>query len=98
MRRACARPCRIGGGRFHTTVGAIRRLEPLPAQPARWPDLESGHQAVLCYIDAQIAKGPPPALNGPPAEPFDRVVIGMVDGTAELIMAGYRDRLPVRAP
>lgn len=85
-------------GAFNTTVGAIRALEPLPAEPARWPNLAPDRPAVLCYIDAQIAKGPPPGPNGEIREPFDRVVIGVVDGKAELVMAGYRDQLPALAP
>lgn len=85
-------------GAFNTTVRAIRALEPLPAVPARWPNLAADHPAVLCYIDAQIAKGPPPGPNGEVRDPFDRVVIGVVDAKGELVMAGYRDYLPVIAP
>ncbi len=85
-------------GSFNTTVGAIRALEPLRADPLRWPNLAADHPAILCYIDAQIAKGPPPGPNGEIRDPFDRAVVGIVDGKSELVMAGYRDRLPVRAP
>jgi hypothetical protein len=85
-------------GAFITTVGAIRALEPRPAEPARWPDLAPDQPAVLCYVDAQIAKGPPPGPNGEIRDPFDRVVIGVVDGKGEMVMAGYRDQLPVIAP
>lgn len=98
----CAGPARsyagIVVGSFNTTVGAIRGLEPIPVEPARWPDLAPDHQAVLCYIDSEIAKGPPPGPNGEIRDPFDRVVIGIVDGQTEMISAGYRDRLPVSAP
>lgn len=85
-------------GAFNTTVGAIRGLEPRSGEPSRWPRLADDHPAVLCYIDAEIPKAPPPPPDGPPPEPFDRVVVGIVDGNAEMIMAGYRDRLPVKAP
>jgi hypothetical protein len=37
-------------GTFNTTVGAIRALEPLPAEPARWSDLAPEHPAVLCGV------------------------------------------------
>lgn len=36
--------------------------------------------------------------GAPSREPFDRVVIAVVDATGYLIEAGYRGRLPVRAP
>jgi hypothetical protein len=85
-------------GSFDTTVGAIRGLEPHRANPARWPGLPPDHAAVLCYIDGQVAMAPPPPASGPVAESFDRVVIGVVDGTPVMIMAGYRDGLPVKAP
>ncbi|MDQ2964328.1 MAG: hypothetical protein M3R57_00545 [Chloroflexota bacterium] len=85
-------------GAFSTTVGAIRALESRPAEPSRWPDLAPDQPAVLCYIDAQIAKGPPPGPSGEIRDPFDRVVIGVVDGKGEMVMAGYGDELPVVAP
>lgn len=98
----CAAPARVYGGTvvgsFNTNVGALRGLEPRSGPPARWPGLADDHPAILCFIDAQIPKAPPPPPNGPPPEPYDRVVVGIVDGTAEMIMAGYRDRLPVKAP
>lgn len=84
-------------GSFNTTVGAIRSLDGL-AEPARWPDIAPDGPAVLCFIDAEIAKGPPPGPNGEIRDPFDRIVIGVVDGKGEMIMAGYRDQLPVKAP
>jgi hypothetical protein len=99
--QACAGPARDYAGdvvgSFDTTVGAIRRLDGV-AGPARWPGTAPDHPAVLCYIDAQIAKGPPPGPNGEIREPFDRVVVGVVEGKSEVIVAGYRDRLPVDAP
>jgi hypothetical protein len=83
---------------FSTTVGAIRALEPRAVEPGRWPDLAPDHAAILCYIDATIAKGPPPALDGKIRDPYDRVVVGVVDGKPDMITAGYRDQLHVRAP
>ena len=99
---ACAAPALeyegIVVGAFNTTIGAIRSLEPLAVDPARWPDLAPDHRAVLCYIDAPIGKAPPPPIDGPPAEPFDRIVVAVVDGFTQMVAAGYRDRLPVTAP
>ena len=85
-------------GSFNTTVGAVRALEPRAAQPQRWPELAPDHPAVLCYIDGEIAKAPPPGPNGEVSKPFDRAVVAIVDGHSELIIAGYRDKLPVQAP
>lgn len=85
-------------GSFDTTVGAIRNLEPLDVQPQRWPDRQPSYPATLCYIDAAIPMAPPPPLNGPPAKPFNRVLVAIVDGQSEMIVAGYREQLPVKAP
>ncbi len=89
----------VVAGSFITTVGAIRSLdEPQRLEPQRWPDLPDGHPAALCYIDGQIPKGPPPPISGTIPPSFDRAVIAVVDGQSDLIMAGYRDNLPVVAP
>jgi len=97
---ACAGPAREYSGpvvgAFETTVGAIRGLDPLVVAPVRWPDLAAGHPAVLCYIDGLVPKAPPP-INGV-SRPFDRAIVAVVDGHAELVMAGYRDRFPIKAP
>jgi hypothetical protein len=85
-------------GSYATTVGYIRRLG-LSGEPARWPDLAPDHPAVLCYVDGQIAKGPPSPRDGQTAAAsFDRAAVAVVDGHVELIIAGYRSNLPVRAP
>jgi hypothetical protein len=89
----------VVAGSFVTTVGAIRRLdEPQQIEPQRWPGLPDNHPAVLCYIDGQIPKGPPPQISGTIPPSFDRAVIVVVDGQSDLIMAGYRDNLPIVAP
>jgi hypothetical protein len=85
-------------GTFDTTVAGLRRLEPLEASPDKWPALAPDYPAVLCYIDGQVALAPPPDASGNVAEPFNRAVVAVVDGTSELVLAGYRDQLPVRAP
>ena len=92
----CAEEARAYNGTvaaaFDTNVGAVRALEPLAAEPSRWPALPESHAAALCYIDGEIAKSPPGG------NPFDRAVIAIVDRGAPLIAAGYRDRVPVRPP
>lgn len=83
---------------FITTVGSVRTLEPRLSVPVRWSDLAPGHPAVLCYIDGQIAKAPPLGPDGEIQVPFDRAVVAVVEGDAQLIVAGHRNRLPVEAP
>jgi hypothetical protein len=78
-------------GSFATTVGNIRSLEPA-VTPVRWPELTPDEEAVLCYLDGPVPK------SLPDGDPFDRAVIAVAPGHSELIMAGYQDRLPVRAP
>jgi len=85
-------------GSFNTTVGRVRALEPRAGQPPRWPEHGADHPAVRCYIDGEIAKAPPPGPNGEVSKPFDRAVVAIVDGQSELVIAGYRDKLPVKAP
>jgi len=97
----CAGPARDYGGpvvgSFSTSIGAIRALQG-SGQPANWADKPADYPAILCYLDAQIAKAPPPGPNGQIHEPYDRIVVAIVDGVPTLVEAGYRDRLPVKAP
>jgi hypothetical protein len=83
---------------FVTTIGAIRAVPMLEIQSVRWPGLADSHPAVLCYIDGQIPKGPPPPVLGTIPPSFDRAVIVVIDGQAELVMASYRDQVPIVAP
>ena len=85
-------------GSFVTTIGAIRAVSMLEIQPGRWPGLADSHSAVLCYIEGQIPKGPPPRPSESIPPSFDRAVIVVIDGQAELVMAGYRDQVPIVAP
>lgn len=80
-------------GAFSTTVGAIRRFEGARPDQQRSPGVADGHPAVMCFIDGDIHK----ALGGGD-NAFDRAVVGVVDRRDEIIMAGFQDRLPVRAP
>jgi hypothetical protein len=80
-------------GAFDTTIGAIRRFEAAPVDQQRWRGVPDVHPAVLCFIDGDIAE----ALGGGDAA-FDRAVVGVVDGGSQLVMAGFQDQIPVRAP
>lgn len=78
-------------GSFATTVSEVRGLTP-GAAPARWPELADELPAVVCYLDGPVPKAPPGG------EPYDRAVVAVAGEYAELIIAGYRDQLPVEAP
>ena len=67
-------------------------------QPPLWPGHPATDPTVLCYVDAEIPKAPPPGQNGEARPNFNRVVIGVIDGAGIMFMAGYRDRLPIEAP
>jgi hypothetical protein len=83
---------------FVTTIGAIRAM-PLNAHHSDlWPGLPGDSAAVLCYIDGEIAKGPPDMVPGTGRPTFDRAAIVVVDGRSDLIAAGYRENLSAVAP
>jgi hypothetical protein len=81
-------------GAFRTTVGEIRSLVPMTGSTGPLGTTPSTEEATLCYVDGAVPKAPPPGGG----EPFDRAVLAVVAGRAELIMAGYRDQVPVRVP
>ncbi len=83
---------------FATTVGAIRSDPQLHIEPGRWSAVPDNHPAALCFIDGQIPNAPPPLPSHPTPSPFDRAVVAVIDGLPELLMAGYRDRVPIQAP
>src|SRR6266550_925255 len=98
---ACAGPARDYGGpvvgAFDTSVGAVRRLQG-DGQPLLWQEHPATDPAVLCYVDAEIPKAPPPGPNGLVRPSFNRVVIGVIDGAGVMVLAGYRDRLAIKSP
>lgn len=59
-----------------TTVGAIRGLDPSRAEPAPWPQFAATQPAALCYIDAEIAKGPPPVPGAASRNPTTAWLLG----------------------
>lgn len=78
-------------GAFPTTLGRVRALGPAHMTD-RWNGLPDAMPAAVCYIDGSIPKAPPGG------EPFDRAVVAIVNGHADLLMAGYRATLPITAP
>ena len=78
-------------GSFLTTVTTVRDLIP-DAGPDAWRELPDEAPAVLCYLDGPVPQAPPDG------EPFDRSVVAVAGDHAQLIIAGYREELRVRAP
>jgi hypothetical protein len=87
--------------------GSAAEAECAPAVAAYGPDAElvaafasDGEYRVVCWIDAPIAKSPPPTPDGATRPSFARAVVGIRadNGAIELIKAGYRDSLRVEAP
>jgi hypothetical protein len=77
-------------GAFDTTISGLREFSPwLGPLPSGMAD---GHAATLCYIDGDIPKSPPGGV------PYDRAVVGVIDGQVVMLIAGYRDSLPVQSP
>jgi hypothetical protein len=70
-------------GAFPTTVAALRTGD-------AWRG--DDYPAVLCYIDRNFPKPPPMG------KPFDRGILGVVDGKARVYILGYRDQLQVYPP
>jgi hypothetical protein len=95
--QVCAEQAEVNGpdfrvaGSFATTVSTVRDLTS-GAAPGRWPQLSAEMPAVICYLDGPVPEAPPGV------EPFDRAVIAVAGGHAELIIAGYRDEIEIQAP
>ena len=82
---------------YATTVGRVRTMLPTEMGVVAGGATD-GVRAYLCYLDGEIPKGPPPAANGAIQPPFDRAVVVVIDEKHTLVMAGYRDNLPIRTP
>ena len=81
-------------GAFTTTVGRIRTLYPTAGQQIP----ETGETVVLCYLDGELPKGPPPDDGGEIPPSFDRAVVAVVNETAIPLVLGYQDDIPVTDP
>jgi hypothetical protein len=79
-------------GSYRTTVVNVRRMQPGEVEGGPFADVPDGEDAVVCYVDAAIAKAPPGG------EPFDRAIVAVVGGRAILVTAGYKRDLPVVRP
>ena len=92
----CSRVAQAYGGTvagaFATDLGRIRNLVPGQSSLDSLAELPATQAATLCYLDAELKKG------GPGLPPPNRVVVASIDGNDVLIVAGYRDTLPVTAP
>jgi hypothetical protein len=88
---------------FSTTIGVLRTFAPIEISPGaqndRWPGVANDHPAVLCYLDADVKKGPMPSRPTDTAPPsFDRIIVVVLDGEVQPMTADYKDRLPVATP
>jgi hypothetical protein len=79
-------------GAFEGTLAGVQAL--LPSQhPSLHPALEREHRVVVCFLSTRIEKGAP-GVNAL----FDRGMYLVVEGVPELLAAGDRTNLVVRAP
>jgi hypothetical protein len=74
---------------IETTVGWARLMVPDHEDNKLWPSLAADDPATMCYLDGPIAKSP---LRGPQ---FDRELLVVAGGDGVMLMAGYRDNLPL---
>ena len=78
-------------GSFATTVATLRGMTP-DRGPDDWRELPGEAPAALCYLDGPVPHAPPDGA------PFDRMVVAVAGGHAEMLIAGYRDEIAIRAP
>jgi hypothetical protein len=90
---------------FAMTVDDVRAVMPTAPPggannyPDGWESLDGDVAAAKCYIDADIAKAPPPPAEGPPEPHFDRALLFAATGVdAAFAVAGYRDNLKPEPP
>lgn len=82
---------------FASSVGAIRDL-PAVAKNPQLDSFAPTQEATVCYIDGEIAKGPPLPANGTVPPSFDRAVVVVVGDKQIPVAFGYRRSLPIQAP
>lgn len=94
---------------FSTTVGAVVRLaaehesqeaaagRPHQGAPRRFTGLSPDGGAILCYFD-DVSIGIPYPSGEPEPRPWDRIGVAVVGGTADVVIVGYREQLPIAAP
>lgn len=80
-------------GAFATSAGRIRTLYPTAGEQIP----ETGETIVLCYLDGELPKGPPPDGGAIPPS-FDRAVVAVVNETAVPLVLGYQNDIPVADP
>jgi hypothetical protein len=60
--------------------------------------LAPDHEVVLCYLDGSATVTQEPLVSGEAPEPYDRILVAVVDGQASLLAAGYRKSMPAEFP
>lgn len=82
-------------GGFESTAAEVRGRYSNAAIEA----LPESYPVSLCYIAGTVAKSPPPEPGGTSPPPYDRLVVAVTqDGSVVLLVAGYRDLLPIEPP
>jgi hypothetical protein len=82
---------------FSAPLDAIKRLPAVNSNPqlAGFPDDAS---AIVCYVDGDVPKGPPPRPSGSIPPSFDRDVLVVVGDSAFQVAPGYKAALPIESP
>jgi hypothetical protein len=84
-------------GAFATTAGRIRALYPTAAEQIPEAGQPDGEAVVLCYLDGELPKGPPPDDGGEVPPTFDRAVVAVVNEISVPLVLG-QDDIPVTDP
>lgn len=85
-------------GAFATTAGRIRSLYPAARQMIPDEQEPDGETVILCYLDGELPKGPPPIGGGEIQPSFDRAVVAVVNETGTPLVMGYRVDIAVTDP
>ena len=99
---AAAFPARVKDVRAHMNDPHGADQDPAAPRPGAydypegWDALPPEHQAAACYLDGQVPKGPPPALNGSEQPASDRRFVMAAAGVPSfMVSAGPQANMPL---
>lgn len=81
---------------LETDAAGAERWIPDGSSDGPFGGLDAGQTVVLCYLDGPLTVTQEPTASGEAPRPYDRAVVAVVDGRGTLLMAGYRENLPIR--
>jgi len=84
-------------GAFATTASRVRSLYPTASEVLPETDGADGETVVLCYLDGELPKGPPPAGDEIPPS-YDRVVVAVLNEMGTPLVMGYQVDIQVTDP